>query len=448
MSRRKRFSFSPARRFWQWVSTPLLILAVLASVLFTFLIWFGSPIPVQSARTGFYTSPKLGAPSTLTRLFLPHQVWLWTGHQQLYSYPVQSGFVSKLLSALHGATTVTVAPAKTAKVRGGTSYLELDYATSGEVGSPIQDLFPSLKQALSVRSVYIKPDVKRDTLNLIAVDQQGAAFNLRASGVQLRGLSLTVPGISAVPYAQIPINGREIRLPYTNSIMPIEVWLLKQQDISGVIDSYFADPSAVIPIVDKNHKTLYTDGLRAVWLSTTSFGPTITYRNPQTGNVIPRTGHSPLDTAVQFINDHGGFLSNQTSQGISAIKRSTDMTEILFSLSEGGFPVFGQFGSMQCIVNNGWVVTYRRALVEPSILEETQPLHILSGVQLLNLLNPRELGKIRSIKLGYGTTLFSSTAIELFPVYQITYSYGRVYVNATDGQVFHGTGMTPWTSVE
>ncbi len=445
---RKRFNVSPARRFWHFISTPLLILAVLASILFTFLIWFGSPIPVQSARNGFYTSPKLGAPSTLTRLFLPHQVWLWTGHQQLYSYPVQSSFVSKLLSALHGATTVTVTPAKTAKARGGASYLELDYATYGEVGSPIQELFPSLTQALSVRNVYIKPGAKRDTVNLVVVDQQGAVFNMRASGVRLNGLSLTEPDASAVPYAQIPINGRELRLPYTNSVMPIEIWSLKQQDISGVIDSYFADPSAVIPIVDSIHKTLYTDGLRAVWLSSASFGPTIAYRNPQTGNVIPRTGHSPLDTAVQFINDHGGFLSNQTSQGISAIKRSPDMTEIIFSLSEDGFPVFGQFGSMQCIVNNGWVVTFRRALVEPSILEETQPLHILSGVQLISRLSPRELNKIRSIKLGYGTTLFSSAAIEFFPVYQITFTSGTIYVKATDGQVFHGTGMTSWTSVE
>jgi regulatory protein YycH of two-component signal transduction system YycFG len=149
-------------------------------------------------------------------------------------------------------------------------------------------------------------------------------------------------------------------------------------------NSLFTNPGIVRKLLERDGAEILTDGKRGLQLDHEHMW--LTYTDP-----IAQTSHTArtmesLYTAVQFINQHGGW------NGTYSVKRFPDFKEETFQFQQyyGGLPIMHynekKFGYIQVAMRNGVISNYERSLIYLDEKRIEKSLYLLPGGDVLKRL--------------------------------------------------------------
>ncbi len=422
-----------------------LIILVLSSLIFSGLIWLGTPNELAVDHPNFYSSPMYGSERSVNEFIRPSAVWLWTANNELFRYSGTSTEVQKMLDILRKSSFLTgkllAKNSAQAVIPPKTPYLLFDYhgllahASLWPLAIPVPDLMVSIPVSQMVAFVPIE---KSHQYKMIVPDgnQVYVGYLQMPEGLD-RWLQ---PTDSAIPFAQIPRGDQVFNLPYSSLQMPVYAWILYHPVATHVIDSFFLDPSLIQPIAKTKSQTIYSDGTQSVTMKTGYFGNQLIFSCPS-GMLkgYQQSANLALQVAVPFMDSHGGFVGDQVLAGI---QNTTHYTDLEFQDDINGWPLFSQLDQIRVRVQNGMVTGLWHYLSYPG-METSEPREkILSGVQLLSKLSSKMFTGLRRIELGYGTKQLNNQLVELKPVYKLIYQQKpSLFLDAQSGHIFTGTGM-------
>ena len=426
--------------------TGVLIVTVCLSLIFSALIWTGTPSQATIDRPGFFSSPTYGGLRNVEDLIRPQAVWLWTSSNELFRIGGDTKTTMAIIASLakgkwagHSlhrlSKSVSLVPVH--------AYLKIDYGITSKNPAPLSLFLPAIGSQVTSpveSSLYISATGKANEFLLAFRTGQSIWQGLLSLVPKSLGNAF-MPNDQETPYAQIPLDGKIMDLPYDSVEMPVETWSLARPVSSRIIDSFFADPTIVQEITEPRHVTLYTDGTRGVRTAKGAFGDQIQYMNPS--QPLPGQILNPsqaFQASVFFINDHGGFVGEQNGMYVGNSLHGTD-SYFTFNEWVGGWPLFSSLDQIHVAAQNGIVVGLSRELAYLSYLIAERKEQILSGTQLINRVGASELHHLTRITLGYGVLSVTADMVELTPVYRMTFSnHSARYVYANNGLPFNGTG--------
>ena len=433
-------------RVWtERMKSLFLIILVVSSLVLSGLIWLGTPNELAVGHPNFYSSPMYGSERSVNEFIRPSAVWLWTGNKELFRVNGTSQVVQKMMASLRQAEFVSgrLVPrsSKLAAIPPKLPYLLFDFNGLLSDASlwPLALPVPQLPVASPTRQlVALVPLGKgRQYKMIFPSGKQAYVGDLELPSGFARWLK---PSDEAIPYALIPKDGQEYRLPYASLKMPVYRWILYHPVATHVIDSFFLDPSLIQPIQKTSTSTLYSDGTQSVELRVGAFGNDLTFSCPS-GFLLGyrQTANLALQVAVPFMDSHGGFVGDQV---LSKLQGTSEQTDLVFQDVIDGWPLFSLLDQIRVRVQNGMVTGLWHSLSYPGVEMNEPRVSILSGTQLLAKLNANMTKDLNEIALGYGSKLVNSQTVDLVPVYRLRYRHGVYrYLDAQTGQIFSGTGM-------
>ena len=433
--------------------TVVLSALVALSVVLSGLLWTGTSAPVNIGRTGFFSGPQQVSDKTVEGLFRPMAIWIWTQNNELFRLSGGASGAGPILEALHRGRLLQPkwlrGPRAAAALPPPGASLRLDFGAYALPASLLSWIVPGLAAGRSGAvdgPVYVTPTGGKGVY-AISYQSGSLVFHANVSSSSPALAAAFTPTNQAIPYVQIPSNGRVFNLPYDALTMQSEMWLLSSTASSHIIDSFFSDPTAVTSVQQGAHEgILYTDGSLGVHATNGPFGLVVHYMQAS----APLRGwrssaRESLAAAVPFVNDHGGFLGDQ----IAVVHRpaaAPGRTVLTFRALIGGWPLLGTLNQIRAVAENGVVVSLQRALAQLNVSISSKKVTILSGPQLIARLGAARLRRVQSISLGYGSHALGGGIVQLVPVYCLVMTDGSVqYLDAVSAMPFQGTGMTNWT---
>jgi len=421
------------------LTTSLLILLILSSLVWTALIWTGTPAQVAVDRPGFFSHQAIGGSRTVGDLVVPSALFLWTANNELYRLSGDSQTALSVTAALKGARILSGNWLHKQQVLPPVgAYLQINVNDALATDTPLSLwLGGTAWRAWPVVNgpVYVSPTGASNRYSVRYKTSRGVWQGL--IGVRdARLANAFIPNNQATPYALVTLQHLNLYLPYDQITMPVEDWSVQRPMSAHVIDGFFTDPTSTVTLTEGNHSTLYTDGTRGVRVTMGAYGEHNEYMAPNP----PLAGGkayvaSDVATAVAFVNQNGGFVGqdyltvgNQTAAG-----RTLRFQEIV-----AGWPLFSSLDQMELWVQNGTVTRMQRNLPYLQYLLDQRRVTILSGSQLLEQLGAKARN-VQTIRLGYSVRMIGSSVAELIPVYQVVAGNGVTYeVDAQSGSVFAG----------
>ncbi len=422
-----------------------LLILVLSSLVFSVLIWLGTPNELAVDHPNFYSSPMYGSERSVNDFIRPEAVWLWTANNELFRYSGTSTDVQHILDILRKSEFLTeelvAKNSPQAVIPSKTPYLLFDYngllahASLWPLAIPVPGLAVTISSGQMVALVPVNKDHQ---YKLIVPD--GNKVYVGYLKLQEGLHHWLQPTDSAIPFAQIPKGTAVFNLPYASLKMPVYEWTLYHPVATHVIDSFFLDPSLIQPIMKTTSQTIYSDGTQSVTMKTGYFGNQLVFSCPSgTLKGYRQSSNLALQVAVPFMDSHGGFVGDQVLAGIQNTKAYTDL---VFQDDINGWPLFSQLDQIRVRVQNGMVTGLWHYLSYPGVENSKPRQMILSGVQLLSKITPKMFSGLVGIELGYGTKQVSNQWVDLIPVYRLTYRHQpAIFLDARTGHIFSGTGM-------
>jgi regulatory protein YycH of two-component signal transduction system YycFG len=224
--------------------------------------------------------------------------------------------------------------------------------------------------------------------------------------------------------------------------MKLEERSIIKPKVVHLLNAYFNDPSFLQTRSIASGVKWYTDGFHSVVERQSPYGEQITYQSPS-GYVshLPVNEADAINTAVNFVNDHGGFTGQVSLQIISSFQQAAPITVALQQVIDG-WTVFGSFSRQVVTIQNNAVISMQTPLSYMGSIIDEQTVTILSGTSFLHHLTNKQLNQVTSIAIGYGTKLTNFGTLQLIPVYQVKYESNHVvYYDARTGEIFNEAGM-------
>lgn len=189
-------------------------------------------------------------------------------------------------------------------------------------------------------------------------------------------------------------------------------------------NSLFVNPGTSRSILQQEGMEIITDGKRGLqidhrlkWMN---------YSDPAAPVESPADLAVQLDSAVQFVNQHGGwngrYLLDRLPKGTDPVFRFIQYYDSLPIYPQRG----QQYGNIQVTMKQGTAVGYERSLIHPDESSaEITPYTLPGGERLLSRLSDVDWAEIRSVHPVYLARI-TDEWIELTPMWAIEHSDGKV----------------------
>ena len=425
--------------------TFILSIVVILSLILSGMIWAGTPFHMSSNRLGFFTTPNYGHTSPTNVVFQPQSIYYWTGDNQLYRVGSNPSLNTMVMNALGN---VQILPGRFLPSSSYQQfplhgpYVRLNFGDSILTNAMMGMLFAAIPSKLPPvidGSLYLSTMNHHEILSYRTTKQRIYKANLLVP----KGFytSLHRPSF-AIPYVQIPLLHGVISLPYTAITMKLEERAIVKPKVVHLLNAYFSDPSLLQTRTFANGLKWYTDGFHSVIERQSPYGEQITYQSPS-GYVshLPVNEADAINTAVNFVNDHGGFTGQVSLRIISSFQQAAPITVALQQVIDG-WSVFGSFSRQVVTIQNNAVISMQTPLSYMGSIIDEQTVTILSGTSFLHHLTNKQLDQVTSIAIGYGTKVTNFGTLQLIPVYQVMYGANHVvYYDAHTGEIFNDVGM-------
>lgn len=428
------------------IKTFALTILVIVSVVFSVIVWNGTPTDVVVGRSHFFSSPLYGHERLVSDFVKPSAIWIWTNDNELFRLSGESQTAQAILESLQQAqvqsqgmvnqSTFTIPPS-----RG--PYIALDFGqllSDGSLWSYALPTFNANDESFASGLIYLTPGSGSGKWSVYFQTQEGV-YRIQLKDVSPALASALTPNDESVPYAQLTFDHQIVNLPYDSLTMRTQTWILADPSPMPIVNSFFRDPSLIQSLSINPKTSAYTDGTREVQLIRHSLGFELYYQAPEFPlKGYHETSYEALSEAVPFLDSHGGFVGHEVLQEVLHYPK-LGKVQLLFCEEDNGWPLFSELNRIAIHLTNGEVSQVQRLL--PYLQSEVaeQEVHILSGAQLLQVLKSLQMQDVHSITLGYGSKLETLNEVQLVPVYRVVNGTDILYFNARTGKLFHGMGM-------
>lgn len=194
--------------------------------------------------------------------------------------------------------------------------------------------------------------------------------------------------------------------------------------------SLFFDPDRTRYLEDRNGSVIYTDGKRGLQLES---GDTwMVFTNPVPPQDSPNNLADNAITAVQFVNQHGGWDGRYRFQPQPEQMGGLSGRYIAFQQYYNQYPLIGtglQYGKIQMQMQQGTASVYERSLITRS---ETYAEHALrwlpGGERLQHALNSfARSGEIEAVLPALQVSLTEDQKLYMEPAWSVRLSDGSLY---------------------
>jgi regulatory protein YycH of two-component signal transduction system YycFG len=191
-------------------------------------------------------------------------------------------------------------------------------------------------------------------------------------------------------------------------------------------NSLFVNPGTSRSILQQDGMEIITDGKRGLqidhrlkWMA---------YSDPAAPVEEPADLAVQLDSAVQFVNQHGGWNGRYL---LDRLPKGTD-TAFRFIQYYDSLPIYPQvgqqYGNIQVTMKQGTAVGYERSLIQPDERSvEITPYTLPGGERLMSRLSDVDLASVRSIHPVYKARI-TDDWIELTPAWAVEHGDGKVEI--------------------
>lgn len=442
---------SPSRRrvFVETAKNTVLTVSVISSVILSALIWTGTPSDLALDRVSYFSAPPAGIQKTVKELLQPKSMLFCrpgecarTGignplYKKIWALLKKSDLTSwKFTSSGGGAgeesgkgSAKGAAKADSALSQAGT--LRLQYESMVPA-----DLVPSAVplRGMPPKAILGPVDFSPGPGGNLYMRFPTFGGWIEGAVSQFAGFSSLAGEFSngAVSFVPLPGSAHPVWVPAGTQAMPFWRVYLTTPPVRSVVDSYFSDPASVMNANDGG-RSLYTDGMRAVWIYRMDGYERIEYQNPQPSAVgRPVTARQSLFAAVRFVNEHGGFSGGQTIVVIGQ-GRSVGSYHFSFGGIAGGWPIFGGVDQVSVRVSGGAVASAGRTLRLLITNVAGNSVQIPPGRSVLSHLPPQVLRDVTQATLGYRVRDLTGATAELVPTYRVVSGRRVLYLDARTG---------------
>jgi regulatory protein YycH of two-component signal transduction system YycFG len=200
----------------------------------------------------------------------------------------------------------------------------------------------------------------------------------------------------------------------------------------------FVDPSIIRQVQERDGSVIYTDGSRGLQIRPDKRWFTYNAPVPPSEKRNDDSGEDRMITAIQFVNQHGGWNGEYRVAHIP--KRDDDVENYLFRQYYGSYPIFEmgrpEFSLLELQLVDGVVSTYNRSLITMDKVIEERVGQTADKTVLIATLDSLGIApdEIQNVRLAYQSKI-SNEYVDLVPVWIVeTYTPEPLFIPAMTGK--------------
>ncbi|GAA0291095.1 regulatory protein YycH of two-component signal transduction system YycFG [Gracilibacillus halotolerans] len=298
------------------------------------------------------------------------------------------------------------------------SWVEIVFPTAIPT-SVINELFPtddSLLYDSEFKRIYMILDGTLQQGQVIFASGDPTKMNLRASVQNIAQIQEFLDGTQQTEEFTEYVNVTSLEQS-TSVYIPNEPEIVGRKyrytainpDTSTIQSIFFTNPSSIVSSPNPEGGQVYSDSQREVtvrgyYMEYTNF-LTSENQNEQI-NTVPNTIEHLLNTSLDYINTHDGWLIDEGIQFyLSELNRLTNSIE--YRMVHQNYPVFSYEGlaTMELTIQNMTVYQYRRPLMRLTQSYDREPTDLMTGKEVLQAITTGQTNvsenEIQDIQVGY-----------------------------------------------
>lgn len=223
-----------------------------------------------------------------------------------------------------------------------------------------------------------------------------------------------------------PWNG--LYLP-ENPLAVVQYQLFYQPfTVNEIKSALFVDPSITRQIHERDGSLIFTDGSRGLQIRPESMRITFNVPTPPSEKLKEHQPKEELNTAIQFINQHGGWNGHFLLESMPSASNGAEVFQ--FRQYYGPYPIVDSdsisIGLVETRITDGVVATYGRSLISMDRVIKKKESTTGDQKSLLEQFKQRYLSTkdMEEIRLAYQATA-KQDIIELNPVWIVELKNGK-----------------------
>jgi len=421
------------------MKSAVLTILVVASLVQTFILAFGSPKLDQLLPTTYVPTEVGGTQMELAELLIPRQLIIHLGdgqhrviapnspQQQFYKMIFHDFLQKRRFEVLRKLTPTQLALLNVGRIRNSNPGIEVVF----DQALPLA----SLQRVLDVRADGLDnpPDIKRILLYADTTTGEPEAYFF----TEVEGLIYAARTDMDINEVQKNVAFGQYLTPYTPQYLgyylPDEAipvvrykYTYTQFTADDLKRSLFVDPSIVKNLQEKDGSQIYTDAKRGLQLQNDKHW--LIYTDPVAAPAASRISSAAvIESAVQFVNQHGGW--NSMFRLSKAVRSEDKPQQIQFRLFVDHLPLIGKgqedMGAINLELQQGIVSSYERSLLKlDEVPLDKRLVSLPGGTELRKLLQTSDhIGSIIDVFPAYEVVI-SDKSVELIPRWAITLEDG------------------------
>ncbi|MDQ1911151.1 two-component system activity regulator YycH [Paenibacillus sp. GD4] len=414
---------------YEKLKTAALTLLVLLSLLQSYMLAYSDPNPEPVTREEYVKTDQLGPQAKLEDLLFPDHLVLHLGnatHTVVYPNTKLYGQIVETVNQrwLEGFRKVSASSLgiNWDDVRMKQQGVEIHFRDGipmkvlGEV-MQLKGEIPADADLITRIWLYAKD--ANEVRTILFTDTTSTVYEVGKADFTVKDIERFVTvGEEYIPYKATsgeiylplkPLNVSAYRMPFT------------QFSAEQLKRSFFVDPAITRNLADRDGSEIYTDGKRGLQLKTGQHW--LTYSDP----VVPVEGRidvmENLTSAVQFVNQHGGWYGTYTVQRVPQRVLPVNQAFIFRQYYES-FPVINQKSDQQGFIKlalqKGIVTNYERSTIIPDLRAASRKDAQLAGGEALEekLKEYSKRNTVYSVFPAYRMNVVDQ-AVELVPAWTV-----------------------------
>jgi len=376
------------------LKTAALTLLVAVSLVQSYLLIYRLPgtgqVVVSSA--GYVRTDEMGEQLNVEDTLYPDRMIIHMGEDKHTIFYPNSAFYKLIYARIQARDFAAfqaqpISAEDWEKVAANNPGIELSFGT----GLPVPLLQKTMR--LAADPTFETADIDRIWIYTGSGEEKPRAFFFSANGqdvYEAKQLDLTVQdvlqhvafGEEWTPYT--PLKNHTLYVPSKPIVLAEAVLETDAFTSDQMQRNLFADPAVTRNIHEQDGSEIYTDSKRSLQIE--DEGRWMTYTDPAAVPAIRADATESVLSAVDFINQHGGWNGTYRAELTSGSGEdyNADLS-VRFRQYYGSLPIFGsgtvRYGYMDLVLQQGTVSFYERSLLETPEEGEQGPQYTLSGGQ-------------------------------------------------------------------
>jgi len=356
------------------LKTGVLVLLVAVSLMQSYFLSYSSPKFDPLDQQDYIKSDPIGNQAKLEDLLFPDQVVLHMGNQTHTVLHPNTAAYNQVLDSVKQRTlsgfrktTVSALNMNVDEVRGKQQGIEVMFRD----GLPISVLrrimqikgdIP-LENDTITRIWIIAREAKDEVRTILFTDTPNTVYEVQKADISAKDIERLMTLESTVTYKAVE---GDYYLPTKPLVFPTYTFRFSQFTADQLKRSFFVNPTITRNLSERDGTEIYTDAKRGLQLKNDEHW--LIYSDPVAPVDSKIEVEDNLLSAVQFVNQHGGWNGQYTVQKVPQRVLPVNQ-EFIFRQYYGSLPIINQrsdnIGFIKMVLQKGVVSSYERSMIIP-----------------------------------------------------------------------------------